>query len=804
MTLAVLALAGVWGGATGGMELRQAVSQAQDLYRLDTAGSQIESDLEFQTQESRRAFLSTAAVTSPQQQLLSGDQSRQADARVRGSIERLRQLHAPIAIAQSIRDFETSWNAYAATRGNETFLAALGSLRTLKQTLEEHARTQSSRVDRTLQRCIISLLSFAGANFIILFALMRMRRTRARALRSSRQELERSEEMARRRVAILEMVVTHAPLAQTLAAIAGLPSWRQPGAGAAFWSVAENTLLYQVSADLPEPVTNALRTQSFERVEGRLNLGIEARREIAELARRANLTHSFVPLQNVTGDALGLLLLFAPNLTPSGEIPEFLPSQMVQLACLAIENTRLYERLAFQAQHDVLTGLPNRLLFQDRVQQALLRAQRNGTKVAVLWFDLDRFKQINDRLGHRIGDELLCEFAQRIRSSLRKSDTAARIGGDEFVVLAADLENTSDFQAVVEKLMQQIRGSMVISGYDLKVSASAGVSLYPDHGLEPAMLMRNADLAMYQAKRAGRDTFRVFQKELSDSLSRRLEIERELRGAIENGEFRLEYQPLIGRHDELTGLEALLRWNSRTLGPVSPAEFIPIAEETGLIPRIGEWVTRTACQEGARWMKQGLEVPCIAVNASGAQLAGGNFPEMVRAALAESGFPPSKLEIEVTETALVGNLESALKQIAGLRQLGIRFAIDDFGTGYSSLNQLRTLTVDSVKVDRSFIKDLELMSGESATLVRGIVGMAHNLGLSVVAEGVETAGQLVILRSLGCDVSQGFFLHRPLAVSAVEAVMKEYASKQRPALFGNARKVAGTPVTGLIPEPSLV
>jgi len=276
-------------------------------------------------------------------------------------------------------------------------------------------------------------------------------------------------------------------------------------------------------------------------------------------------------------------LLFAPNLTPSGEIPEFLPSQMVQLACLAIENTRLYERLAFQAQHDVLTGLPNRLLFQDRVQQALLRAQRNGTKVAVLWFDLDRFKQINDRLGHRIGDELLCEFAQRIRSSLRKSDTAARIGGDEFVVLAADLENTSDFQAVVEKLMQQIRGSMVISGYDLKVSASAGVSLYPDHGLEPAMLMRNADLAMYQAKRAGRDTFRVFQKELSDSLSRRLEIERELRGAIENGEFRLEYQPLIGRHDELTGLEALLRWNSRTLGPVSPAEFIPIAEETGLI-----------------------------------------------------------------------------------------------------------------------------------------------------------------------------------------------------------------------------
>jgi diguanylate cyclase (GGDEF)-like protein len=798
VALAALALVGICGGMIGMIQLRQAISQAQNVYQLDTVGSRIESDLEFQTQESRRASLSSPAAPA-----------REAGEQVYGSIQRFRRLEAPAAIAQSLQDFETSWSAYAQTpqRENETFLAALQNLHVLRQALEDHARAQSSRLDRTLKQCLAGLTCFVTATFVIMFSLLRIRTTRARALLSSNRELERADEMARRRVAILEMVVTHAPLAQTLAAIAGLPSCREAGGGAAFWSIAGNTLLYQVSAGLPEAVTNALRTRSFERIEGRLNLGTEAQGEIAELAHRAKLRRTIVPLENVTGDAIGLLLLFAPVLTPNfaaiGEMPQRLSSQMAQLACLAIENTRMYERLAFQAQHDVLTGLPNRMLFQDRVQQAILRAQRNRKKVAVLWFDLDRFKQINDMLGHRIGDELLCEFAQRIKSSLRKSDTAARTGGDEFVVLVADLENTSDFQVVVEKLLKQIRISMVVSGHELKISASAGVSVYPDHGLEPAALMRNADLAMYQAKHAGRDTFRVFDAELSDSLGRRLEIERELKGAIEAGEFHLEYQPLIGRHDELAGLEALLRWNNRKLGPVSPAEFIPIAEEAGLILRIGEWVTRAASREGARWMKLGLDVPRMSVNASGLQFADGSFPGMVCAALAESGFPASKLEIEVTETALVGNLESALKQIARLRGLGIRFAIDDFGTGYSSLNRLRTLPVDCVKVDQSFIKDLELMSGDSTTLVRGIIAMAHNLRLSVVAEGVETGGQLAILRSLGCDLSQGFYLHRPLISSKAEELMRAYATKQHLAFEGDPGRVAESPRTVLIPESSV-
>ena len=801
LALTAMALAGIWGALIGLIELRQAVSESQDLYRVDTVGSRVESDLEFQIQDSRRAFLSSLAIANSQHPLSAAslgpkDDSLEASRRVTGMIQRLRQLDAPPAVSQTIQDFETSWAAYTRTRddgavktpgvadrqpGDAMFVVVLRNLHALRTALEDHARVQSSRLDKTLKQCIAGFVSFVTASFVITFGLLRIRRTRARALLTSNLELKRAQAMARHRVAILEMVITHAPLAQPLAAIAAVPTWHEDGAGAALWSIAGNSLLYQVSAGLPAPITDALRSRSFERLGGKLDLGPEARKEIVELAHDANLTPTLVPLENGTGDAIGLLLLFAP----AGEIPRRFYSQMEQLACLAIENARLYERLAFQAQHDVLTGLPNRLLFQDRLQQAILGARRNRRKAAVLWFDLDRFKQVNDSLGHLIGDQLLCEFAERIKGSLRKSDTAARIGGDEFVVLLADLENISDLQVVVEKLLKQIRATMVVSGHDLKISASAGISVYPDHGTEPSELMRNADLAMYTAKRAGRDTFQVFEAELIESLGRRLEIERELRGAIKSGEFHLEYQALIGRHDELVGFEALLRWNNRKLGQVSPAEFIPIAEEAGLIPRIGEWVTEAACQEGARWIKRGVSVPSIAINASGLQFADGSFPEMVRTALAQSGFPPSRLEIEVTETALVGNRGAALKQIACLRELGIQFSIDDFGTGYSSLSQLRTLPVDCVKVDRSFIKDLELLSGDSITLVRGIIGMAHNLRLRVVAEGVETAGQLAILRSLGCDVSQGFFLHRPLAASAAEALMIAYATDIHPAFSGD-------------------
>ncbi len=798
-----LALDGLVGTATGVVELRRAVNRSRDLYRLDTVGSQIESELEFQAQESRRAFLYALAVTDPNQQLPYVDAAREADGNVRETIGQFRQLNAPEDIARPVQDFEQSWSRYSRTRdavmasiligeakaamavdqkdGNRTFAAALQNLRALKQALEAHAKTQSAQVDQTLVNCIVGLAFFVAATSAIMFALLKANRARSAVMRTlsvANKTLERAQEIDRRRLAILEMVGMHAPLGETLRAIAELPAQFHAGAGAAIWSAAGDRLLYQASSGLPEHVTNVLRSQAFERTEGDLNLSAEAEAEIQGLAGRAGMGPAILPLWNVAGDAIGLLLIFAPRAMDADS--QEMAAQVTQLAALAIDNTLLFERLAFQAQHDVLTGLPNRLLFQDRLQQAILRAQRNRRKVAVVWFDLDRFKQINDTLGHRVGDELLSEFARRLRGSLRESDTAARIGGDEFVVLVSDLEAVSDVRVIATKISNNIRMAMTIAGHDLKITASAGVSMYPEHGADPATLMRNADLAMYQAKRLGRDTFQVFDKELGESLGRRMEIEAELKHAIENDELSMRYQPLIGRHDELEGFEALLRWTNRKLGSVSPAEFIPIAEESGLILQIGEWVTRTVCRTGARWLRSGIEVPRIAINASGAQFADPHFANKIQAALAETGFPPSKLELEVTETALVGNLDSALKQIGRLRELGVTFAIDDFGTGYSSLNQLRTLPVDCVKVDRSFIKDLERMTGDSTTLVRGIIGLAHNLRLTVVGEGVETERQLEILRSLGCDTIQGFFLHRPLTEEVAEELMRAHMVQRQP------------------------
>ena len=795
-----LALDGLMGTAIGVVELRRGVTRSRELYRLDTVGSQIESDLEFQTQESRRAFLYALAAADPNQQLPFVDAARAADREVRDTIQRFRGLHAPENIERLIQDFDRSWTSYGQTRdavvagilsgdsrhavaldqraGNPAFAAALQDLASLRQALQAHAEIQSAQVDRTLRNCIAGLALFVVATGGILLALLRVSRIRGaimRTLAATNATLERAQELDRCRLAILEMVGTHAPLAETLRAIAELPSRCHAGAGASLWSAAGDKLLYQASAGLPEHVTNVLRSQSFERVEGALSVGEEAREEIAGLAHRAGSAEVILPLKNVAGDAIGLLLIFAPRGVEVSS--QYIAAQMIQLATLAIENTMLYERLAFQAQHDVLTGLPNRLLFHDRVQQAILRAQRNRRKVAVLWFDLDRFKQINDTLGHRIGDELLGECAQRLKGSLRESDTAARIGGDEFVVLVGDLEAADDVRIIASKIGKNIRMAMTVSGHEVQVTASAGVSLFPEHGSDPASLMRSADLAMYQAKRLGRDTYQVFDQQLGDSLGRRLEIEGELKHAIGSEELSMKYQPLMGRRNELNGFEALLRWSNRRLGSVSPAEFIPIAEESGLILSIGEWVARTVCETGAAWLRAGLEVPRLAVNVSGIQFADPEFANKIHAIVMATGFPARKLELEVTETALVGNLDSALKQIARLRELGVSFAIDDFGTGYSSLNQLRTLPVDSVKVDRSFIKDLERMTGDSTTLVRGIIGLAHNLRLRVVGEGVETARQLEILRSLGCDLIQGFYLHRPLSEDAAEALMRLHTAR---------------------------
>jgi diguanylate cyclase (GGDEF)-like protein len=602
----------------------------------------------------------------------------------------------------------------------------------------------------------------AVAIVAIASALVRAHRCRTRAERSlqaTKAAFEKAQELDCRKLAILEMVGRHAPLSQSLAAIAELARVYRPDACAAVWSAGANTLPCHASADLPEGLADVLRSYT-----------LEVPLENIAAVEEAGFESLPVPLKNLAGEPIGLLALFFPRLTPGPPLP--VSSQMAQLASLAIENTFLYEQLAFQAQHDILTGLPNRLLFQDRTQQAILLAQRNKRKLAVVWIDVDRFKQINDTLGHRVGDELLCEVARRLKYSLRESDTTARIGGDEFVVLLADMDNGADATVVAEKVMQALRVPMKLSGHELRVSVSMGMGIFPEHGSEAATLMRNADLAMYQAKRAGRDAVRSFLPQFGLSQDRRLQIEQELKTALEGGEFHLEYQPLIAKRGQISAFEALLRWTSPTLGKVSPAEFIPIAEEAGEILRIGEWVLRAACRQGAEWIEAGIDIPSISVNASAIQFANRTFTGVVRSALEESGFPATKLEIEVTETALVNNIECALDHITRLRKLGIKFAIDDFGTGYSSLSQLRVLPVDYVKVDRSFIKDLQDSPTDTTTLVRGIINLAHDLDLRVVAEGVDSEKKLSLLRAMGCDISQGFFLYRPMSPSAAEELMR--------------------------------
>jgi EAL domain-containing protein (putative c-di-GMP-specific phosphodiesterase class I) len=297
------------------------------------------------------------------------------------------------------------------------------------------------------------------------------------------------------------------------------------------------------------------------------------------------------------------------------------------------------------------------------------------------------------------------------------------------------------------------------------------MSIFPEHGEDPIALMRHADLAMYIAKRNGGNATHLFSPELGDNMQRRLQLEQELASALERDEFSIHYQPLTDRNGKLAGLEALLRWTSPTLGRVSPADFIPVAEEMGLIQSIGEWVLRTACRTGARWLRANLEVPNIGVNVSAVQFVAKDLPAVVQKALADTEFPAAKLVIEITETALMNNIEQTLQQMSALRDLGVRFAIDDFGTGYSSLSQLRNLPVDCLKIDRSFVKDLDSSGHGSTTMVRGIIGLAHSLQLEVVAEGVETQEQLSLLGAMGCDINQGFLLYKPMPADQVEALL---------------------------------
>lgn len=432
------------------------------------------------------------------------------------------------------------------------------------------------------------------------------------------------------------------------------------------------------------------------------------------------------------------------------------------------------KRIEYLATHDGLTGLPNRAMFSHLLNIAIPSAARYDRRFAVLFIDLDRFKFINDTLGHEAGDTLLKEITARFKQTLRASDVIARLGGDEFVLLIQELENAEQAATVARKILSAALKPVVLMGQECRVTASIGISMFPDNGETEQMLMKNADIAMYFAKEEGKNNFQFFSKDIKSQSLERMTLESNLRHAMERNELSLHYQAKLNLDDgTITGVEALLRWNSPLLGAISPALFIPIAEETGLIVPIGMWVLKTACAQSVAWQSQGLPPVCIAVNISVRQFADVNLLDDIAAALQESGMAPHLLELEITEGMVVHNPDRAIKLLTSIKKMGVRLAIDDFGTGYSSLAQLKRFPIDTLKVDRSFIRDIATNSEDKA-ITQAIIAMGKTLSLTVVAEGVETMEQEAFLRKHLCDQMQGFYFSKPVIAEEFAALLRDH------------------------------
>ncbi|WP_317205138.1 EAL domain-containing protein [Janthinobacterium sp.] len=436
------------------------------------------------------------------------------------------------------------------------------------------------------------------------------------------------------------------------------------------------------------------------------------------------------------------------------------------------ERRQAQQRLHHQAHHDALTGLPNRTLFYDALKKTLALARENGWLVAVLFIDLDHFKNINDTLGHAIGDALLVQFSERLTQCVRLRDTVGRLGGDEFALILVMQDGQQGAAQVAKKIREVLRAPFDLQGYEVIITASIGITICPEDASEPDTLIKYADTAMYQAKHAGRDTYRFFTAQMNVDVLARLELENALRKAFEHEEFVLHYQPKVqlgsGR---IAGLEALLRWERPGHGLVSPAAFIPVLEETGMIVRVGSWVITAACRQIGLWLRSPVGAVHVSVNVSGRQFVEGDLDADVIGALGSYGVPAELLELELTETSLMANTERTIASLRNLRRRGVQISVDDFGTGYSSLAYLRRFPIDKLKIDIAFIRDVT-SNPDDAAIVRAIISMAHSLNLVVVAEGVETEAQLNHLRRQRCDQIQGYYFSRPLSAERMDALLR--------------------------------
>jgi diguanylate cyclase (GGDEF)-like protein len=471
----------------------------------------------------------------------------------------------------------------------------------------------------------------------------------------------------------------------------------------------------------------------------------------------------------------------------SGDQISMLRQANAQLVIATIEAHKLAEQvqtakieLDHLAHHDVLTGLPNRILMYDRLTQAIALARRSGKQFAVLFMDLDRFKHINDSLGHPVGDQLLQSASQRLLGCVRQSDTISRLGGDEFVALLPDIDHPEDAALSAQKIIAAIALPHRIGQHDLHIGVSIGISIYPEDGLDAETLIKHADTAMYRAKDNGRNTYAFFEQEMTARAIARQSIEASLRLALERQEFVLLYQPKINLlSGTIVGIEALVRWQHPQRGLLEPAQFVPIAEDSGLILPIGRWVLREACLQSRAWQDAGLPPIPIAVNTSALEFRAGDFVEYLRATLEASRLEPRYLELELTESVLMRDAASADSVLHALAGLGVRLAVDDFGTGYSSLSYLRQFPINTLKIDQSFVNQIT-RNPDDATLVSAVISMGKSLKQRVIAEGVETAEQAAFLLAQHCDEGQGYFFGRPVGAEALAILLQTGVSPALP------------------------
>jgi diguanylate cyclase (GGDEF)-like protein len=536
-----------------------------------------------------------------------------------------------------------------------------------------------------------------------------------------------------------------------------------------------------------DPMRRAIRTwEEADRYIADLDqAGNELEREVESPSPRAQalrsilgkvsrLNEGLTPIENQFVDALSAASRTTYRVLQA-VIFTAIPALLLMGVALSLrilqQRKRTESRLIHITLHDDLTSLPNRSMFNRRLDQALSRHRRAGTGMAIMCMDLDRFKVINDSLGHEIGDELLRRAADRLQNQCREGDMVARMGGDEFAVLMENHANLAHISACAQRFIDEMSAPYTLKGKDCRVTVSIGVSIFPTDGSDSQALLKAADVAMYRAKERGRNNYLYYSPKMNVHTLERLELESDLRRALEQGEFRLDYQPKVELATGLiTGVEALLRWKHPVRGLVSPKEFISLAEETGLIVPIGEWALATACARTKAWQDQGFENISVAVNLSARQFADPMLLPKLTRIISESGLRPSSVELEITESMVMSHRENAVAVLESLKSIGVQIALDDFGTGYSSLAYLKRFPIDSIKIDRSFIQDIPADSDDKK-ITRAIIAMAHSMRLKVVAEGVETAAQLSFLRTQCCDAVQGYFLHRPMPDQAVAELL---------------------------------